>query len=103
MAAETTAEIPGKDAVRMIDTVITAVTAFRNEGFEPDSRLWPLYLATSKLQFFHAALPDLNHAGLFGLTMLTCLGFANFFERPLHFWRRGFRSPGHLHQSPAAG
>jgi peptidoglycan/LPS O-acetylase OafA/YrhL len=55
------------------------------------------------LQFFHAALPDLSHAGLFGLTVLTCLAFAELFERPLHLWRRGLRSLGRLRQSPATG
>ena len=53
------------------------------------------------LQFWHAVLPDtlaplLRDGVLFGTTLLTCLIFANMFERRLPQWRRAAKDIGHL-------
>ena len=55
------------------------------------------------LHFLHAALPGVSYAGLFGLTFLTCLAFAQAFERPLDLWRRALRSLFELRTKTVAG
>jgi peptidoglycan/LPS O-acetylase OafA/YrhL len=55
------------------------------------------------LQFLHAALPGVSYAGLFGLTFLLCLVFAQVFERPLDLWRRTLRGLGQLPRKPVIG
>lgn len=55
------------------------------------------------LHFLHAALPDLGHGALFGLTLLACFAFAELFERPLHLWRSTLRRLARGKQTRLAG
>jgi len=55
------------------------------------------------LQFLHAALPGLGHGALFGLTVLSCLAFAELFERPLDLWRRALISLTLPRRKPVTG